>query len=113
MGFRYNYRRQNLYTNRPHRHYSDRLLAEDGNSFICYLRNIAGTSPIQADPAAGWTRSRAKTHLRVTVHIPLKANRLEVFDLDDGTTRTVPCERARPISLGVTDHDVVLFALAK
>ena len=85
------------------------LLSEDGKSFLCYLRNIADTALIQPDPASGWTRSRAKTSLEVTLHIPLKAARLKVFDLDDGTSRTVACEPARPLSLGVTDHDFVLM----
>ena len=86
------------------------LRSEDGKSFLCYLRNIAGTTPIQADPAAGWTRSRAKARLEVSLHIPLQARQLRIADLDDGTIRTVAHEGTRPISLGVTDHDVGLFA---
>ena len=86
------------------------LLSADHNSFLCYLRNIAGTAPIQADPASGWTRYRAKRHLVVTLRVPLNATSLKVFDLDDGTARTVSCERGRPIDLGTTDHDMVLMA---
>jgi hypothetical protein len=84
------------------------LLSEDGKAFICYLRNMAGTTLIQGDPAAGWTRSRAPRDLTVTLDIPLQATTLEVVDLDDGTTRTVTCERGRPLGLGTTDHDMVL-----
>jgi hypothetical protein len=85
------------------------LLSEDGASFLCYLRNIAGTTPIMGDPAQGWTRRRAPRHLRVTLQIPLAAQRLEVLDLDDGAARTLPCRRGHVLDLGVTDHDVVLY----
>ena len=86
------------------------LLAEDGAALLCYLRNIAGTTPIQADPASGWTRSRAPRHLVVRVDVPLAASSLKVFDLDTGEVRTVPWERGVPVDLGTTDHDLVLLA---
>ena len=86
------------------------LLSEDGQSFLCYLRNIADTTLIQADPGSGWTRARAETRLEVSLHLPLKATTLKVFDLDDGTTRTVSYERTRPLDSGTTDHDMVLIA---
>lgn len=85
-------------------------VSEDARAFVCYLRNIAEVVPIQEDPKMGWTRTRRPVDVKVAIHLPLRAARLEVYDLDDGRQWTVPFERGRPVDLGLTDHDLVLLA---
>lgn len=87
------------------------LRSGDGKAFLCYLRNIAATVPIQADPAAGWTRARARIPLKMAVFCPIRAGRLKVLDLDDGTSRVVPFRPGQVLDLGLTDHDFVLFTI--
>jgi len=86
------------------------LVSEDAKAFVCYLRNVAQIVPIQEDPKMGWTRARRPIEVRVSVHLPLQASRLEVYDLDDGRQWTVSFEQGKPLNLGLTDHDVVLVA---
>lgn len=86
------------------------LFCKDGDAFVCYLRNVAEIVPIQQDPKMGWTRARRIVEVKVSIHLPLSASRLEVYDLDDGRQWTVPFERSRPLDLGATDHDLVLVA---
>ncbi|MCX8127041.1 MAG: hypothetical protein N3E40_07915, partial [Dehalococcoidia bacterium] len=86
------------------------LVCTDGAAFVCYLRTVAEIVPIQEDPKMGWTRARRPVEVKVSIHLPLRTSRLEVYDLDNGRQWAVPFERGRPIDLGLTDHDFVLVA---
>lgn len=76
----------------------------DGGA-LCYLRNVAGIVPIQANSSQGWTRSRAISHAggRMTV-----SSAVRVTDLDTGRQWTVHVKVGGSLNLGDTDHDFAL-----
>lgn len=81
----------------------------DNKRFLCYIRNMGGPVAIQADPNAGWTRSRKPIELKVSVHVPLRLNKITVVDLDTGEEQVLPFKQGVSFNLGVTEHDYALL----
>ncbi len=85
------------------------IRSEDNKHFLCYIRNMGGAVNIQADPNAGWTRSRKPAELSVKVQLPLKTQKITVVDLDTGVEQEMAFTQGTPMDLGVTDHDFALL----
>ena len=91
------------------------LCSEDMRTFLCYLRNIAGTKPIWPHPAAeghswGYIRFRRRRRVFVRINLPLRCKWLVAYDLDAGRSSHLKFHRSNGLDLGETEHDFVLLA---
>ncbi|HIE08350.1 MAG TPA: hypothetical protein EYP65_00705 [Armatimonadetes bacterium] len=91
------------------------LCSEDMRTFLCYLRNIAGTKPIWSHPVTeghswGYIRFRRRRRVFVRINLPLRCKWLVAYDLDAGRSSHLKFHRSNGLDLGETEHDFVLLA---